>query len=86
MMTGKIMIAHELQAEAWPPRHQSIQETPLEEQNKSFDAERFKHRVEFGRATGLSEIYLWGSEYWYYRKVKLNDPSLWQVAQDTFKP
>ena len=84
MLTGKDMIIHELQAEAWPPGG-VIPGTPLDEQNKSFNAERFKTRVAFGKATGMREIYLWGAEYWYYRKVILNDPSLWQVAQQTFR-
>ncbi|HEY5805782.1 MAG TPA: beta-galactosidase [Candidatus Saccharimonadales bacterium] len=83
ILTGKDMIIHELQAEAWPPGG-NIPNSTLEEQNKSFNAERFKHRVEFGKATGMREIYLWGAEYWYYRKVKLNDPSLWNVAKDNF--
>ena len=84
ILTGKDMIIHELQAETWPPNHQSIQNTSLDEQNKSFNSERFKTRVEHGRATGMREIYLWGSEYWYYRLQKLNDPSLWNVAKDEF--
>lgn len=85
MITGKNMMIHELQAETWPPNWQSIQNTSLEEQNKSFNAERFKSRVEFGKATGMREIYLWGAEYWYYRDQKLNDSSLWDVAKETFK-
>ncbi len=84
MLTGKDMIIHELQAEAWPPNYQSIIETPLEEQNKSFDAQRFKDRIEFGKGTGMREIYLWGGEYWYYRLTILRDPSLWNVAKDAF--
>jgi hypothetical protein len=84
MTTGRDMIIHELQAEAWPPQYQGIQATSLAEQNKSFNAARFKTRVEFGKATGMKEIYLWGAEYWYYRKVKLHDPSLWQTAQFEF--
>lgn len=85
IMTGKNMMIHELQAETWPPNYQSIQSTPLEEQNKSFNAERFEDRIEFGKATGMREMYLWGSEYWYYRKQKLNDPSLWNVAKEAFE-
>ncbi len=81
--TGKDMIIHELQAESWPPGG-NILAVSLEEQNKSFNAERFKTRVEFGKGTGMREIYLWGSEYWYYRLIKLNDPSLWDVAKDEF--
>lgn len=84
LMTGKDTIIHELQAEAWPPDEQSIQDTRLAEQNKSFNAQRFKDRVEYGKATGMHTMYLWGSEYWYYRLDKLHDPSLWNVAKQTF--
>lgn len=84
LMTGRDLMIHELQAETWPPNYQSIQQTPLAEQNKSFDAQRFKSRVAFGKATGMKETYLWGSEYWYYRKQVLHDPSLWNVARQTF--
>jgi len=85
ILTGRDMIIHELQAETWPPNYQGILETSLEEQNKSFNAERFKDRIEFGRATGMREVYLWGSEYWYYRLIKLQDPSLWNVAKEAFR-
>lgn len=85
LMTGKDLMIHELQAEAWPPNGQSIQNTSLAEQNKSFDAGRFVTRVQFGKATGMRDMYLWGSEYWYYRLVKLHDPSLWNVARQEFK-
>ena len=84
--TGKDMIIHELQAEAWPPQYQSIQATSLDEQNKSFNADRFEKRVEFGKGTGMREIYLWGAEYWYYRLIKLDDPSLWNTAKNEFTP
>ncbi len=84
LMTGRGMMVHELQAEAWPPNYQPIQETTLAEQNKSFNADIFKHRIEYGKATGMREIYLWGSEYWYYRLIKLDDPSLWQVADNAY--
>lgn len=85
LMTGKDMIIHELQAEAWPPNGQGIAITSLEEQNKSFNADRFEERVQFGVDTGMREIYLWGAEYWYYRKVTLQDPSLWDVARQEFR-
>lgn len=82
--TGKDMIIHELQAEAWTPHGQSISETSLAEQNKSFNAERFTSRVAYGKATGMREMYLWGSEYWYYRLVVLHDDSLWNAAKQAF--
>ncbi len=74
----------ELQAEAWPPGGKTIQQTSLAEQNKSLNAQRLKDRFQYGRATGMREIYLWGAEYWYYRMVKLHDPSLWNVARQEF--
>lgn len=83
-VTGKNMIIGELQAEAWPPRGQTIQETSLAEQNKSLDAKRLENRFQYGRDTGMRQMYLWGAEYWYYRMIKLNDPSLWNVAKQEF--
>lgn len=85
IVTGRDMIVHELQAEAWPPNYQNIKDVSIDEQNKSFSPEIFKSRVEYGKATGMREIYLWGSEYWYYRKQILNDPSLWDVAKESLK-
>jgi len=84
IFTGKDMVVHELQAEAWTPHGQTMAETSLEEQNKSFDAARFRSRVEYGKATGMREIYLWSGEYWYYRKTILHDNTMWDAAKETF--
>ena len=78
------MMVAELQAEAWPPNGQSIQQTSLSEQNKSLNAQRLQARFGYGKATGMRQIYLWGAEYWYYRQQALHDPSLWQVAHQEF--
>lgn len=85
IVTGRDMIVHELQAEAWGPKGQSLQDISIDEQNKSLNAQRFADRIEYGKATGMPEIYLWGGEYWYYRKQVLNDPSLWNVADQAFQ-
>lgn len=82
---GKDMMIGELQAEAWPPKGQTITETSLAEQNKSINAKRLADTFDFGEATGMRQINMWGAEYWYYRKVVLHDPSLWNVAQAEFK-
>jgi len=84
LLTGRDMIVHELQAESWAPHGQALNQISLDEANKSFDAARFKTRVQYGEATGMREIYLWGAEYWYYRLVQQHDPSLWNVAKDAF--
>lgn len=78
------MIVGELQAEAWPPNGKQITDISLDEQNKSFSPERFKERIEYGKETGMSAINLWGAEYWYYRKEKLHDDSLWNIARYNF--
>ncbi len=85
LVTGKDMIIHELQAESWLPEGFNMRTASLEEQNKSLDATRLKNRFEYGRATGMRTIDLWGAEWWYFRKVKLNDPSLWNVAEQEFQ-
>jgi hypothetical protein len=81
----KDMVIGELQAEAWPPNGQTIQDTSLAEQNKSMDAKRLTDRFEYGKATGMRGISMWGAEYWYYRKQVLHDPSLWNIAKQEFK-
>jgi hypothetical protein len=80
----KNMIIGELQAEAWPPNGQTIQQTSLAEQNKSINATRLKNTISFAKATGMKQIELWGAEYWYYRLEILHDPSLWNVAKEEF--
>ncbi len=79
---GRNSFIHELQAEAWTPSDLGMKETPLSEQNKSMDADRLGHRFEYGRATGMKKIDLWGAEWWYWQKVKHNDSSLWDVARE----
>ncbi len=81
---GKNMIIDEMQAEAWPPSGKTIPQTSLAEQNKSINATRLKNRFTFSKATGMKDVIMWGSEYWYYRKVVLHDPSLWNVAKKEF--
>jgi hypothetical protein len=84
IVNHKNMRITELQAEAWPPNGKQITDTSLAEQNKSFNAARFKSRIKYGEATGMKSIDLWGAEYWYYRLTVLHDQSLWNVAQQTF--
>jgi hypothetical protein len=83
--TGKDMIIHELQAEPWLPEGFKINDlNSLSEQDKSMTAERLKGRFEYAKGTGMREAYLWGAEWWYWRKVKANDPSTWDVAREEF--
>lgn len=85
MLTGRDLMIHELQTEPWTPRGLPLVDTSIAEQNKSFDAARFEARMRYARGTGMREMYLWGSEVWYYRLTKLHDPSLWNVAKKKFQ-
>ncbi len=82
IVINRDLILHELQAEPWLPEGYKINDlATIDEQNKSMDAARLKTRIDYGRATGMKEIYLWGAEWWYWRKVVANDPSLWDTAK-----
>jgi hypothetical protein len=79
MFTGRDSMLHELQAEPWPPT--DLKTSSIAEQNKSMDSKRLKERIEYGRDTGFRDIDLWGAEWWYWRKVKFNDLSLWNTIK-----
>jgi len=76
---GKSSMLHELQAEPWPPT--GIKEATLQEQDKSMDANRLAERIDYGVDTGFRDIDLWGGEWWYWRKAKFNDDSLWNTVK-----
>ncbi len=80
LLTGKNMIIHELQAEPWAPG--STKGATIEEQNKSMTPKRLRDRIEYGRATGMRTIDMWGAEWWYWRKTKFNDDSFWKVVKE----
>lgn len=78
-------VIHELQTEPWPPDGKNIPDISLTEQNKSFDADRFRATVAFAKQTGIRHIDLWGGEYWYYRWKVLNDDSVWREARMVYR-
>ncbi len=83
LFTGKKLIIHELQTEAWLPDTGQFEMNDLgsiPEQNKSMNAERLQERLEYGKDSNIKTMYTWGAEWWYWRKVKANDPGMWNVA------
>lgn len=77
--SGAEPFIHELQAEPWGP--EATVNLSIDEQNKTMNATLLKNNVEFAQATGMKEIYLWGGEWWYWRKTVHNDSSLWDAAK-----
>ncbi|KPJ73402.1 hypothetical protein AMJ48_01450 [Parcubacteria bacterium DG_74_1] len=78
----KKVISVELQAEPWGPT--LLYWLSLEEQEKTMNLEQFKKNIEFAQRTGLDTFYLWGAEWWYWMKMKQNQPEIWQEAKKLF--
>lgn len=74
ILHGAQAFIHELQAEPWGPR--ATVNLSLAEQDVSMDSEQIRKNVEFGVATGIKRMYLWGGEWWYWRQMKFEDRSL----------
>lgn len=84
VLKGQESVIHELQMEPWPPNGKNILDVDLTEQNKTFDATRFRSTLAFAKQTGIRHIDLWGTEYWYYRWKVLGDNSIWEAARKVF--
>ena len=63
------VIVTELQMEPWT-LNRPMADLTLEEQERSFDLNRFKDNVSYVEKTGFAEVYLWGAEYWYWLEEK----------------
>lgn len=82
---NKPIIIHELQLEPWGPY--SIPEMSVAEQNKSMGTKQMEKNIKFAKKIGVSKTYLWGAEWWYWRKEVLKDNSIWEtVKNEIIKP
>ena len=79
---AKRVICVELQAEPWGPC--LLYDSPLQEQQKSMDLQKFQEVISFAGKTGLDEFYLWGGEWWFWMKEKQGQPEIWQEAKKLF--
>jgi hypothetical protein len=77
----KPSILIELGLEPW--LNQAIAETPVDEQLRRMDIDRFHQLIEFATRTGFSEQYLWGAEWWYYMNGN-GHPEFWDTAKGIF--
>lgn len=75
------VIVSELQAEPW--FSESVAETPIFDQLEQMNPGRLDSNVRFAAATGASEIYLWGAEWWYWLKSQGRD-EIWSAARALF--
>ena len=72
--TGRDIFIHELQLEPWGPKDTML--LSIEEQDKSMSQDQISRSLYFARQVGTEDIYLWGSEWWYWRKVN-GDSTIW---------
>ncbi|MCX7779144.1 MAG: beta-galactosidase [Patescibacteria group bacterium] len=79
----KKIICLELQAEPWSDRPLLL--TPLAEQKKIMNLDKFKKIIEFAKRAGFSEYYFWGVEWWYWLKEQ-GDSSFWNEARLLWQP
>lgn len=79
--TGRDIYIHELQLEPWGPR--DTLELSREEQDISMSPAQIKDNLLFAREIGTRDIYTWGGEWWYWRKVH-GDPSIWNAVKYEF--
>jgi hypothetical protein len=79
LIKNRDIFIHELQLEPWGPK--PTVDLSIEEQNKSMSLRQIENNLKFARKIGEKDMYLWGGEWWYWRKEKLNDPSVWNAVQ-----
>jgi len=77
----KDVIAIEVQAEPWGDK--STQQLTSQEQDITMSFEQFSDVLEYTRKAGFEKAYLWGVEWWYWRKQG-GDDRFWNKAKELF--
>lgn len=76
-------IVIELQSEPWGPK--PYHKLSAQERRKTITPAKMEEMVKFAGNSGFRQLYLWGVEYWYWEKVKNNNPAYWEKAKELFK-
>jgi len=71
-------IIAELQTEPWSPG--DIKNLSVKDADKSFSLDQFKANLQFAINTKFKHTYLWGVEWWYYKKLN-GQPEYWNLAK-----
>lgn len=77
-MHNKPFYLHELQLEPWGPRE--IKQLSEQEQDITMSPKQIKHNLQYARKIGFDQVYTWGSEWWYWRKVN-GAPGVWETVR-----
>ncbi len=76
---SKVFIS-ELQAEPWAMNGAPLVYESMSAQTSDFSTSTLLNNFQFAQRTGLNPVYLWGSEWWYWRKTR-GDPSFWDLGK-----
>jgi hypothetical protein len=82
LISGKDIFIHELQLEPWGPKDTMLMTNA--EQDISMSPAQIKDNLHFAREIGAKDIYTWGGEWWYWRKVN-GDPIIWNTIKYEFQ-
>lgn len=82
-ITGRDIFIHELQMEPWAGT--STKYASIAEQDKSMSVNQIEENFHYARMIGTREIYAWGSEWWYWRRETLGDPTIWEKVRDELR-
>jgi hypothetical protein len=77
----KIIVA-ELQAEPWGAK--ALIDEDKAHYDKTMNHTQFDRNINFARDTGAAEVWLWGTEWWYYEKLH-GDPYFWDEAAKLYE-
>lgn len=78
-VTHSRVFIHELQLEPWG--HSPTVNLTIDEQEDLMSPEDIARNIGFADKTGIQERYLWGGEWWYWRKQAFDDPSIWNTVK-----
>lgn len=78
----KPFIVVELQAEPWTDK--PIKELTEADLQEHFSPDYFRETLAYAMETGFSEYYLWGTEWWYWKKLQ-GDSRYWDIVKDVMR-
>jgi len=84
-VTIEKLIVVELQAEPWAGKD-FIADTPVPKQYRSMNPQQFRENIQYAKEAGISEVYLWGAEWWYWMKEIKGDATIWEEARKLWEP
>lgn len=82
IIRGKGVLISELQGEPWGKA--PFTELSIGQRRASLAPQRLLQLRRFAARTQLPVAYWWGAEYWYWEKVKNNEPAFWEIAKQFF--